>query len=128
MCISCCTLVIDEMAPPSAAFGAKLKETVMAGNCPWWLIDSCSVFNSKCENAPSGTALLFAELVTVAELVTLLDVPFELPAVSAFTGGVSVLGVGLYSAPVVSAFEPADVEPFPVELAAAPVVPAAAFA
>ena len=34
MCISFCTLVIAEIAPPSAAFGARLKETVIAGNCP----------------------------------------------------------------------------------------------
>ena len=83
------------MAPPSAALGARLKETVIAGNCPWWLIDSGSVFNSKCENALSGTALLFAELVTVAALLPLLDVLFEAVGVSAFTGGVNVLAVGL---------------------------------
>jgi hypothetical protein len=31
------------MAPPSAAFGARLKETVIAGNWPWWVIESGSV-------------------------------------------------------------------------------------
>ena len=31
MCISCCTFVISEIAPPSAAFGARLKDTVIAG-------------------------------------------------------------------------------------------------
>ena len=34
MCMSFCTLVMAEIAPPSAALGARLKETVMAGNCP----------------------------------------------------------------------------------------------
>ena len=29
------TLSMSEMAVPSEAFGARLNETVTAGNCPW---------------------------------------------------------------------------------------------
>ena len=63
--MSFCTLVIAVIALPSAAFGARLKETVIAGNCPWWLMESGSLARSKCVNALSGTALLFAELEVV---------------------------------------------------------------
>ena len=34
MFMSFCTLVIAVIAPPSAALGARLKETVIAGNWP----------------------------------------------------------------------------------------------
>ena len=83
-------------------------------------MESCSVLVSKCENAPRGTALLYVELVVPAALAPVLDVDAEAPDVSAFCGGVSVFADGVYRAEVVSALEPADVEPFPVELAAAP--------
>ena len=91
-------------------------------------MESCSVFVSKCEKAASGTALLFAELVLPAEFAPLLGVVVDALADSAFTGGARVFADGVKSTEVVNALEPADVEPFPVELAAAPLVPAAAFA
>ena len=56
----------------------------------------------------------------------MLEVAEEVLAVSAFAGEESVLAEGVKSAEVVSALEPAEVEPFPLELAAAPWVPAAA--
>ena len=31
---------IASVACPSAVFGARLKEIVTAGNCPWWLMES----------------------------------------------------------------------------------------
>ena len=61
-------------------------------------MESCSVFVSKCENAPSGTALLIAELVVPAELAPLLEVAFDVLEVSAFAGGVSVFADGVYRA------------------------------
>ncbi len=45
------------MAEPSAAFGARLNETVAAGNCPWWVIESGWVVVWTLANALSGTAL-----------------------------------------------------------------------
>ena len=57
----------------------------------------------------------------------MLEVAVEVLDVSAFTGGVSVFADGVKSAEVVSAFEPAEEEPFEVEVAAAPLVPAAEF-
>jgi hypothetical protein len=62
----------------------------MAGNCPWWLIESDSVVVSKCEKALSGTALLVAELFVPAEVAPLLDEAVEVLAESAFTGGARV--------------------------------------
>src|ERR1700720_1891264 len=74
ICRSCCTLVIAVIALPSAAFGAKLKETVTAGDCPRGLMEKDSDVRSKWVNALSGTALLICELLLVfAELV---PVPF----------------------------------------------------
>src|ERR1700723_1637899 len=125
--MSFCTLVISVIAPPRAAFGPRLKETVIAGNWPWCVMASGSVVVSKCEKALKGTALLKAELVAPAEVAPLLEVDVEVLDVSAFTGGVSVFADGVKSAEVVSAFEPAEEEPFEVEVAAAPLVPAAAF-
>ena len=119
------TLVTSEIALPRAAPGARLKETVMAGNCPWWLIERDWVLVSKWEKALKGTALLFALLVTPAEVEPLLEVLVDVPAVSAFIGAERVFADGVKSAEVVRALEPAEVEPFPEELAAAPCVPAA---
>src|ERR1700732_5237642 len=85
------------MALPSAALGARLNETVIAGNCPWWLIESASVVFSKCEKALSGTALLMAELGAPAEDAPLFDVE-AVVGVSAFAGGARVFAAGVYSA------------------------------
>jgi hypothetical protein len=51
-----------------------------------------------------------AELVLPAEPAPLLDA-VELLGVSAFTGGARVLAAGVYSAEVVSAFDPAEDDP-----------------
>ena len=42
-------------AAPSEAPGARLKETVTTGNCPWWLTASGVVVSSTRVKAPSGT-------------------------------------------------------------------------
>src|ERR1700733_14983605 len=121
MCMSFCTLSTAVIASPSAAFGARLNDTVMAGNWPWWLIESGSVVFSKCENAPSGTALLVAELVTPAEVAPLLDDAVDVLAESAFEGGVRLPAEGTYRAEVVSAFDPAETDPDEANEAEAPV-------
>src|SRR6201999_914072 len=92
-----------------------------------WM-DSCSVAVSKCENALSGTALLFAELVVPAEVAPRLEVALDVLGVSTLGGGAKVFADAVNSGEVVNAFEPAEVEPFPVVLAGAPLVPAAALA
>src|SRR3984885_5445470 len=97
MRMSFCTLSTALIASPSAAFGPRLNDTVMAGNCPWWLIESASVVFSKCEKALSGTALLTAELGAPAEFAPLLDVVDALGE-SAFAGGASVFAGGRESA------------------------------
>jgi hypothetical protein len=92
------------------------------------LIERYSDLVSKCENAPRGTALLFTELLATAELAALLELVADALEVRAFGGGERVFGDAVYSAEVVKALEPAEVEPFPVVLAGAPEVPDAAFA
>jgi hypothetical protein len=105
-----------------------LKDTVIAGNCPWCVIDSGSVVVSKCEKAPSGTALLVVELVAPADVDPRLDVEVVVLDVSAFGGGVRVFADGVNNADPVSAFEPADVEPLPDDdEAGAPLCPAEEF-
>src|SRR6202040_597507 len=98
------------MALPSAAPGARLKETVMAGNCPWWLMERDWVLVSKWENALNGTALLFVELVAPADVAPLLEVVEEVAAASAFTGAEMVLADGVKSTDVVRALETAGGE------------------
>src|SRR6185437_2409428 len=125
MCMSFCTLVMESMAPPREPFGARLNETVIAGNCPWWVIESGSVVRSKCENALNGTALLVAELVAPADppprlIVAALEV-------SGLDGAANVFAEGVYRAEVVSELEPAEVDPRPdADEPPAPLVPAAA--
>ena len=125
MCMFFCTLSTAEMALPSAAFGPRLNDTVMAGNWPWCVMASGSVVFSKCAKALRGTALLVAELVAPAEPAPLLDVAVEVLAESAFAGGVSVGVDGVYNAEVVSEFDPAEDEPEDAkdEDAPAPVAP-----
>ena len=91
-------------------------------------MESCSVLVSKCENAPRGTALLIAELVAPADVAPLLEVALEVLEVRALTGGTSVFAEAVKRTEPVRALEPAEVEPLPVEEAAAPVVLAAEFA
>src|ERR1700735_3455132 len=107
MCMSFCTLSTAVMAAPSEELSARLNDTVMAGNCPWWVMASGSVVFSKCAKALSGTALLVAELVAPA----VLDVAVDVLGDSAFAGAARVFADGVYSAEVVSAFEPADGDP-----------------
>src|ERR1035441_2400206 len=122
--MSFCTLSTTAMASPSAAFGTRLNDTVMAGNWPWWLMESASVVFSKCEKALSGTALLVAELVMPAEFAPLLDVE-EALAGRLFPGGAMEFADGVYSDEVVSAFDPAADAPEDAneEEAPAPVAP-----
>src|SRR5580704_1757304 len=110
MCISFCTLSTAVIASPSAALGERLNDTVIAGNCPWWLMESASVVFTKCEKAPSGTALLTAEVVAPAEFAPLLGGEEEFGE-SAFGIGARVFADGVYCAEVVSAFDPADDAP-----------------
>src|ERR1700677_3367087 len=104
MCMSFCALSTAVIALPSAAFRARLNDTVIAGNWPWCVTASGSVVFSKCAKALSGTALLVVELVAPAELAPTLDVL----AVSAFPGGVRVFADGVYRAELVSALDPAE--------------------
>src|ERR1017187_1930279 len=121
--MSFCSLSIVLMALPREAFGARLNETVIDGNCPWCVIESGWVVVSKCENALSGMAWLGLTVVAPAALTPVV------PAVRTRVAGASELADGVYIAEAVSAFEPAEVEPLPEELEApAPLVPVAAFA
>jgi hypothetical protein len=106
-----------------------LNDTVMAGNCPWWLMESASVVFSKCEKAFNGTALLVDELVAPAEFAPVLGVD-EAIGVSAFAGGVKVFAAGVYNAEPVGAFDPAEDDPEEAndEAAPAPLAPAEALA
>src|SRR5580704_8177030 len=85
--MSFCTFSTTEMASPSEAFSARLNETVIAGNCPWWLIESGSVVFSKWQNALNGTSLLMAELFEPAEPAPVLTTFAD----KAFEGGAKVL-------------------------------------
>ena len=126
--MSFCTLSTAVMASPRAAFGARLNDTVMAGNWPWWLMESASVVFSKCAKALSGTALLVAELVAPAEFAPVFDAE-EALGESAFRGGARVLAAGVYRAEAVCAFDPAEDDPDEAneEAAPAPLAPADAF-
>ena len=108
------------MASPNAALGARLNETVIAGNWPWWLMESASVVFSKCEKALSGTALLMIELVAPAEDAPMFDVE-AVVGVSAFAGGARVFAAGVYSADEVTAFDPAEDDPEDANEVEAPV-------
>ena len=72
---------------------------------------SGSVVFSKWEKAPSGTALLTAELVAPAEVAPLPDAAVEEPAERAFQGGASVFADGVYRAEAVSALDPPEADP-----------------
>src|SRR5271163_2815138 len=109
------------MAVPSDAFGARLNDTVMAGNCPWWVMASGSVAFSKCANALRGTALLVEELVEPAELAPVLDVDVVLLCESALAGGVRTFEPGVNSAVEVRAFDPAEDDPDDAKEEEAPV-------
>ncbi len=84
--MSFCSLSIVSIALPSDAFGARLNETVIEGNCPWCVIESGSVVVSKWDIALSGIALLGTELVIPAELT---------PPAEEFVAGVSTRAGGV---------------------------------
>src|SRR6201987_1381034 len=107
MCMSFCTFSTSEIASPREVLGERLNETVTAGNCPWWLMESSSVVLSKWQNALSGTRLLMLELVEPADVAPVVAVLLD----RALPGGVSVLAAGVKRELPVSAFEPAEVEP-----------------
>src|ERR1700678_697604 len=110
------------MAWPSEALSDRLKETVTAGNWPWWLIDSDSVPGSIWVKAPRGTALLGVELVLVlAELDPVVLVVVDRTPV----GGVRMPEEGVKRAGSVVALDPAEAEAEAEKevLAAAPEVP-----
>ena len=46
---------IARTASPSEAPGARLKDTVTTGNCPWWLTESGVLDVWTRVKAPSGT-------------------------------------------------------------------------
>ena len=125
---SASTLLIAVIAPPRDAFGARLKDAVMDGNCPWWLMTSASFVFSKCAKALSGMALLLAELaVPRADAVG-----FEADADAgerAFVAAASVFAAGVYRADAVSALDPAALDPEDEneDEAPVPVAPAEAF-
>ena len=83
--MSFCTCSIAFVASPSEALGARLKEIVTTGNCPWWLTDNGAVRDSQCVKALSGTAAPLsagtanglAEPVVAFELVPVGPVVFE---------------------------------------------------
>src|ERR1019366_1950984 len=53
---SFCALLIASVASPREAPGARLKEIVTTGNCPWRLTDSGAFCASKWVKALRGTA------------------------------------------------------------------------
>src|SRR5271156_388931 len=110
--ISWATLSMAVIALPSAALGARLKETVTAGNCPWCVIESGSSVCSKRLKALRGTAL--AAVVAVVVFAPLFEV------VTTLAGGMSVFAEGVKATEVVVAFEPADCEPDAANEVAAP--------
>src|SRR6516164_8243497 len=121
-CISSTTLLISLMAVPSDACGAKLNETVTAGNWPWWLMESASVVGAMLAKVLRGTAFAAVELVRVLVVPMAVVVPITL------FGVVISPEDGVYLTPAVSAFEPAAADaddendvtaPAPVALAEA---------
>src|SRR6202008_4789444 len=101
MCMSFCTLSTSEIASPREVLGERLNETVTAGNCPWWLMESSWVVFSKWQNALKGTRLLMLELVEPADVAPVLAVLLD----RALPGGFKVLAAGEERALPVNAFE-----------------------
>src|SRR5260370_33673958 len=54
--MSRCACSIAFVASPKEPFGARLKEIVTAGNCPWWVTARGAVRGLKWLNVLSGTA------------------------------------------------------------------------
>ena len=117
------TLLISFIAVPKAACGARLKDTVTAGNWPWWLIESASVVGVIVANVLSGTELLPAAAVLA------LAVPIAVAPARTLLGVVKSPEEGVYLTPPVRALEPAaaDAEDENDVVAEAPVAFADAF-
>src|ERR1700687_879050 len=79
-----CTCLTALIAPPSAALGARLNDTVTEGNCPWRLMERGDWVRSKRVNAPSGTAFAELELPVTFEMLAPLA---PTPALMALVGG-----------------------------------------
>src|SRR6201987_2749208 len=102
MCMSFCTFSTSEIASPREVLGERLNETVTAGNCPWWLMESSSVVLSKWQNALRGTRLVRVELVEAADPTPVVAILLD----SALPGGVNVFAVGVKRALPGRPFEP----------------------
>src|ERR1700704_3130449 len=118
------------MALPRAAPGARLKDTVTEGNCPWWLMESGDLTLSKHVNALSGTALAGEELVLAFDALVAAVAVAPTPELRAFSGGVRTPEEGVNFTEAVRAFEPAAADPDAAkeEKAGAPVAPEDVFA
>src|SRR3979409_2222619 len=99
------------IALPRAAPGARLKDTVTEGNCPWWLMESGEFTLSKCVNALSGTGLAEAELVLAFDALVAVVAVAPTPEVRAFSGGVRTPDEGVNFTEAVRALEPAAADP-----------------
>src|SRR6202162_6736788 len=64
-----------------AAPGARLKESVITGNCPWCVMVSGPDFVSQCVKALSGTdrALVRVEVAVVVPAVVIVVAPEVVP-------------------------------------------------
>src|SRR5579871_6334432 len=90
-----------DIALPSAALSARLKEIVTAGNCPWRVMESGDRTRSRVVKALSGTAFAELELlVTLAAGGPLAPTPVSI----ALFGGISTPEEGVYRTGAVSAF------------------------
>ena len=99
------------MASPSAAFGARLNETVMAGNCPWWVIESGSVVFSKVREGAEGHGVAHGRTGRAGRAAPVLDVRRGARR-ERIRGGRRAYWPTAYRAPKpVSAFEPAEEDP-----------------
>src|SRR5271157_2434362 len=111
MPISCCALSMAVVASPSDAPGARLKEMVTTGNCPWWLTDRGLLFISNRVKALRGTAAPFTVVTALGlaepEPVVVLGVAEGLgeAAEAELPEDVVAVTVWLVEEPVVSAEE-----------------------
>src|SRR5579863_10114903 len=107
---------ISVIALPSDASGARLKETVTEGNCPWWLIESASVMGTAAVKALRGITFAPTDAVSVLGVVPevvppVADEPLvEIAPASTLAGWVRTPEVGVYFTDVVTAFDPAAAE------------------
>ena len=114
------------IAVPRDAFGARLNDTVTAGNCPWCVMASASVVSVMCVKALRGIARAPTEATEVfgvvpAEIPCDADDPDDEVAPARTVAGLfSTFAEGVYLTEVVRAFEPADAEADDEKLVEAP--------